>query len=366
MPSNKKSSTNEAVKEKETVEQEVIKFNVKVPPKASDKIISIKPNERVENENKKLEEKLWGEIKTAQINQTPCYGTIVGLKTVGNTQACVTNFEIELNGKTLKQMVLIPMSQMGYILDATEDENDNETAKRMGRLTNARLGSEIEYLIVGFSKKDKIVYGSRKRAIIDKIRTHYVTPDKNGYVMTYSGCVVEARILSVGDKTLRIEAGGVETTLRTTNITKVWQDHSSIEDKYEVGDSIQVTIDEVIYPNLIDGVNYDKVKNSMKDPFYQGIEIKCHATELDNENRKEDYESVNINELYTGNIVQINSGHCLIRLECGNGVNSVAYQCDDSREPAVGDNISFLCLRKKESNLSVSGKITRIIKRGRR
>lgn len=95
----------------------------------------------------------------------------------------------------------------------------------------------------GIDSKARSVVASRKDAMRKKRQIFYIDEDLNGEQRVREGRLVQARIIGVHEKVLRLEIFGVETTILARNLS--WEWIGDVHDHYCVGDHIVVRITKV-------------------------------------------------------------------------------------------------------------------------
>ena len=71
-------------------------------------------------------------------------------------------------------------------------------------------------------------------------RTFYLGKDASGNPYIYPGRLVEARVIAVAEKVLRVEAFGIECAIFARDLS--WQWVSDVRDLYSVGDRVLVRV----------------------------------------------------------------------------------------------------------------------------
>lgn len=93
---------------------------------------------------------------------------------------------------------------------------------RQHKLLSRMLGAEIDFVVKGIDSKTRSVVASRKEAMLKKRKIFYMDTDDAGEYRIYDGRIVQARIIAVSEKAVRIEAFGVETTVMARDLSWDW------------------------------------------------------------------------------------------------------------------------------------------------
>ena len=214
-----------------------------------------------------------------------------------------------------------------------------EAMQQIHRNLSNILGAQIDFIVKGIDSKARSVVASRKDAMRKKRQIFYIDEDLNGEHRVREGRLVQARIIGVHEKVLRLEIFGVETTILARNLS--WEWIGDVHDHYSVGDRIVVRITKV------DVEDIDNIKINV-----------AIRNDLDSVNDK--LKLCKIQGKYLGKVIDIRKGVCFIRLT--NGVNAVAHSCRDRRYPGKKDDVCFIVTSIDEERGNAVGIITRIIK----
>ena len=101
--------------------------------------------------------------------------------------------------------ILIPMDEMMINLMGDGREN-SDTLNRQTRIANNMLGSDIDFIIRDLDEQSRSVVASRKDAMLKKRQMFYLNENEEEKPMLYPGRVVEARVIAVAPKVVRLEA----------------------------------------------------------------------------------------------------------------------------------------------------------------
>lgn len=164
--------------------------------------------------------------------------------------------------------------------------------------------------------------------------------DANGTYKIYDGRIVQARVLAVAEKGIRVEVFGVECSIMTRYLS--WEWIGDARDHYSTGDEILVRIQSV---------NREDIEN---------IHIKADVKSVNDTGKRPDLSLCRVQGKYAGKVIDVYKGMVYVRLS--NGINAVAHSCLDRRMPAKKDDVSFAVTRIDEEKYTAVGIITRIIK----
>lgn len=297
-----------------------------------DPILTVKARDDVETEEG-VADVVWHEIRNAYRTHKILTGTLGGIE---QNDAGKTLIIVEYKGYRvvipLKEMVInLPnnLSGQAYV-DMITTQN-----KRLSKM----LGAEIDFIVRGIDSKTKSIVASRREAMLKKRQTFYMLADENGNYRIYDGRIVQARIIMVSEKAVRIEAFGVECTISARDLS--WDWIGDAQERFFVGDQVLVRILSVNRDNIED------------------ISIKADIKSV-SENRQNNLKLCRIQGKYAGKVTDVHKGVVYIRLT--NGVNAIAHSCYDRRMPGKKDDVSFAVTHLDEDQGVALGIITRIIK----
>ena len=236
--------------------------------------------------------------------------------------------------------ILIPIKEMVYSYpNQLQGQEYKDSMQTLHKNLSNLIGAQIDFVVKGIDSKARSIVASRKEAMRKKRQIFFIDEDLNGEHRVREGRLVEARIIGVHEKVLRLELFGVETTILARNLS--WERIGDVHDHYSVGDRIVVRITKV------DVEDIDNIKISV-------------AIKNDNDSVNDKLKLCKIQGKYLGKVIDIRKGVCFIRLT--NGVNAVAHSCRDRRYPGKKDDVCFIVTRIDEERGNAVGIITRIIK----
>lgn len=235
--------------------------------------------------------------------------------------------------------ILIPMEEMMINLEGDGREN-SDPLNRQTRLANNMLGAELDFMVRELDEKSGSIAASRKEAMLRK-RQQFYFPGADTPPMIVPGRIVEARVIAVAQKAVRLEVFGVECSLKARDMT--WDWISDANERFAIGDVVSVVVKSVF-------------GNSP-----ESLKVEVSAKEAKPNVNKENLLRLRRQGKYVGRVTDIYKGTYFIRLDCL--VNAVAHSCNTASLPGQGDEIGFLVTRINEEREVAEGIITRIIKR---
>ena len=235
--------------------------------------------------------------------------------------------------------VLIPMEEMMINLEGDGRENSN-TLNRQTRLANNMLGAELDFIIREMEEKSRSVVASRKEAMLRK-RQQFYLGQQEGPPMIVPGRVVEARVIAVAQKAVRLEVFGVECSLKARDMSWEWM--ADANEKFAIGDVVSV---------MMMKISGNSIEN---------LKVEVSAKEAKTNVNKENLMRLRRQGKYVGKITDVFKGTYFIQLDCR--VNAVAHSCNTASLPGQGDEVGFLVTRINDEREVAEGIITRIIKR---
>ena len=298
-----------------------------------DGILTINAGDEVQTEEE-LAEIAWHEIHNAFRTRKILTGMFGGIE---QTEAGMTVCVVEYKG----YRIIIPFKEMtvSFPNKLSGDEYENYII-RQHKLLNTMLGAEIDFIVKGIDSKTRSVVASRKDAMLKKRMTFYFDTDRNGSYKIYDGRIVQARVVAVAEKAIRIEAFGVECTILAKDLS--WDWIGDAHERFSVGDQILVRILSV---------NRDNIET---------LSIKADVKSATEVNMRPKLSTCRVQSKYAGRVTDVSRGVIYIRLT--NGINAVAHSCLDRRMPAKKDDVSFAVTHIDEERGVAVGIITRIIK----
>ncbi len=301
-------------------------------PKAAP-ILTLEVDGAVTTEAHELEA-AWHEIHTSYRSRRILTGILGGVE---ETETGKTLAVVDYKGFR----VVIPLKEMLVKLEKNlKGAEYSDMIRRQNKLLSNMLGCEIDFIVKGVDSKTRTVVASRKEAMLKKRQTFYMNTDASGAYRIFEGRTVQARVIAVAEKAIRIEAFGVECSIVARDLS--WDWIGDANDRFSVGDEILVKILEVNRDNIED------------------ITIKADVKSVSENTNRTYLKQCRIQSKYAGKVTDVHKGVVYVRLN--NGANAIAHTCLDRRMPGKKDDVSFAVTHIDEERGVAVGIITRIIK----
>lgn len=324
----KKATTKKADAEKKETEATIRQNQSK-----TDSILTLEVDAEVTTETHEMDA-AWHEIQTSYRTRRILTGMLGGVE------------ETEL-GKTLAIVdykgfrVVIPLKEMMVKLEKNlTGAAYTDMIRRQNKLLSNMLGCEIDFIVKGVDAKTRTVVASRKEAMLKKRQVFYMNKDASGSYRIYDGRTVQARVIAVAEKAVRIEAFGVECSIMARDLS--WDWIGDANERFAVGDEILVRILEVNRDNIED------------------LSIKADVKSVSENTNRTYLKQCRVQSKYAGKVTDVHKGVVYVRLN--NGANAIAHTCLDRRTPGKKDDVSFAVTHIDEERGVAGGIITRIIK----
>lgn len=301
-------------------------------PNELNNILTLDSDSNIETQQSK-EDLIWHEITNAYRTRRILTGILGGIERLegGATIAIIyyKNFR-----------VVIPITEMMIYLIQDESHNYGEISLRQNKIINTMLGCEIDFIVKGLDSKTRSIAGSRKDAMLKKRQIFYFDQDASGSPKIYEDRVVQARVIAVAEKVVRVEIFGVETSIPARDLSFDWLGDAN--ERFHVGEHILVRILSV----------------NAEDP--DNISVKADVKSVEGNTSKANMALCKVQGKYAGTVEDIHKGTVFVRLSIG--VNAIAHSCYDNRQVGKKDTVSFVVTHIDEERNVAVGIITRIIK----
>lgn len=275
----------------------------------------------------------WHEIHNAYRTRRILSGTFGGIEKTDNGKSIAV---VEYKGFR----IVIPLKEMRMELpNHITGYAYTEWLDQQHKILSNMLGAEIDFVVKGIDSKTRSVVASRRDAMLKKRQIFYMDPDANGEYRVREGRVAQARIISVADKSIRVELFGVETQIVAVDLANEWL--GDAHDHFAVGDSVLVRIQKVTREDV------------------EHITVKANVKSV-SEEKESRLKLCKVQGKYAGKVTDVHKGVVYVRLT--NGVNAIAHSCMDRRMPGKKDDVSFAVTFLDEERDIALGIITRIIK----
>lgn len=299
-----------------------------------ERVLTIDAKDEIQTEEDR-EAIIWHDIQNSHRTRRILTGTLDGVeKTESGLTLAVVNYKGIRVAIPIKEMLL-------YTGGKTPSGREYmELMENLQRILNSRLGCEIDFIVKGYDNDTRSVVASRKEAMYRKRQTFYLDTDEMGEHMIYEGRVVQARVVAVAEKVIRVEVFGVETSIVARDLS--WEWIGNARDHFNVGDRILVRVSRINRSDL------------------EHLSIRVDVRSVSATNNRDNLKKCMPQCRYAGRVTDVRNGVVFIRLN--NGVNAIAHSCYDSRYPGKKDDVSFAVTRLDEEQGVALGIITRIIK----
>ena len=298
-------------------------------------VLTVEARGEVETEEVR-EDTIWHEIHNAYRTRRILSGQLGGVeqKDGGKTIAIV-------DYKGFR--IVIPIKEM-LVTQGRFPSGQEYTDLMMqyNKLINNMLGAEIDFIVRGIDSKTRSVVASRREAMLKKRQIFYLDTDNDGMYRVYDGRLVQARVIAVAEKVVRVEIFGIDYPILARDLS--WDWIGDARERFSVGDRILVRILKV-----------------QRDEKPENISVTADIKSVSNNSIRENLKKCRVQGKYAGKVTDVYKGIVYIRLS--NGVNAVAHSCYDARTPGKKDDVSFVVTRIDEERGVAVGIITRIIRR---
>jgi len=295
-------------------------------------VLTIESGGEIETQEDR-EDLAWHEVQNAYRTKKILTGVLGGIEKTETDKTIAVVYYKEFR-------VVIPMSEM--MINPMEDDRHNygEMMLRQTKILGNMLGAEIDFIIKGIDSKARSIVASRKEAMLKKRQIFYMGTDASGMYRIYEDRIVQARVIAVADKVIRVEVFGVECSILARDLTWDWL--GDAHERFSVGDQILIRI------------------LSVKRDSLETISIKADVKSVAGNTSRDNLKKCRVQGKYAGKVTDIHKGTVFVRLSIG--VNAIAHSCYDNRTPGKKDDVSFAVTHIDEERNVAVGIITRIIR----
>lgn len=235
---------------------------------------------------------------------------------------------------------VIPVTEMMINLAQDAAHDYGELALRQNKILNNMLGCQIDFIVKGLDTPTRSIVASRKDAMLKKRQIFYLDKDSSGLPKVREDRIVQARVIAVAEKVVRVEVFGVETPILARDLSFDWM--GDAKERFRVGDNILVRILEV----------------QADSP--EEISVRADVKSVEGNTSIENMKKCKVQGKYAGTVEDIHKGTVFVRLSIG--VNAIAHSCYYARTPGKKDDVSFVVTHIGEDRNVALGIITRIIR----
>ena len=233
--------------ENDNAEKEVPKTAQTTRPPRQRKIHTITKERRVETPNdRRLKEEL--DLSEAMYTKKILMGVINNCEPYGDEGQYAG---IVLYGSGSGTRVVIPIEELLDLPEPVMRDKNGKELYQVSRKVDAlvtkqefinmeikkRVGMEIDYVVTTSVRNGgRTEYGGSRIAAMKMQRRRTYYPDRNGNIGILEGDDAEARVVAVGDRSIMVEIGGVETLIPAEELT--FKHASSFRPKFVAGDIV--------------------------------------------------------------------------------------------------------------------------------
>ena len=301
--------------------------------RSEDSVLTIRSRDDVETAEDR-DDVIWHEIHNAYRTRKIITGKLGGIEQLDNRKTVAI---VDYKGFR----IIIPIKEMMINLGRSPSGQEyTDLMLRQNKILGNMLGADIDFIVRGIDSKTRSVVASRKEAMLRKRQIFYLDTDSAGMYRIYEGRIVQARVIAVAEKVVRVEVFGVETSILARDLA--WDWIGDAHERFSVGDEVLVRILSVR-------------RNSLED-----LGIKADIKSISENTDRDNLQKCRIQGKYAGRVTDVHKGVVYVRLS--NGVNAVAHSCYDYRMPGKKDDVSFAVTRLDMERGVAVGIITRIIR----
>ncbi len=296
-------------------------------------VLTLEARGEVETEESR-EDVIWHEIHNAYRTRRILTGQLGGIEQTDNGKTIAI---VDYKGFR----IVIPLKEM--MINVGRSPSGQEYAElmlRQNKILGNMLGAEIDFIVKGIDSKARSVVASRREAMLKKRQIFYLDTDASGMYRVHEGRIVQARVIAVAEKVLRVEVFGVECSIMARDLA--WDWIGDAHERFSVGDQVLVRV------------------LSVRRDGPEEIAVKADIKSVSQNTSHDNLKKCRIQSKYAGKVTDVHKGVVYIRLS--NGVNAVAHSCYDYRMPGKKDDVSFAVTRLDEERGVAVGIITKIIR----
>lgn len=298
-------------------------------------VLTVEARGEVETEEVR-EDTIWHEIHNAYRTRRILSGQLGGVEqTDGGKTIAIVDYK--------GFRIVIPIKEMLVTQGRFPGGQEyTDLMMQYNKLINNMLGAEIDFIVRGIDSKTRSVVASRREAMLKKRQIFYLDTDNDGMYRVYDGRLVQARVIAVAEKVVRVEIFGIDYPILARDLS--WDWIGDARERFSVGDRVLVRILKV-----------------QRDEKPENISVTADIKSVSNNSIRENLKKCRVQGKYAGKVTDVYKG--IVYIHLSNGVNAVAHSCYDARTPGKKDDVSFVVTRIDEERGVAVGIITRIIRR---
>lgn len=275
-------------------------------------------------------EQAWYELQNAYRSRRILSGILGGIEESGESSIAIVYYK--------DFRVVIPVDEM--MLNLTENEGYGDMKTRQLRILNNMLGCKVDFVILGIDNAAQSVVASRKQAMLMK-RNKFFFGENGLSPMVTEGRIVQARVIAVAEKVVRLEIFGVECSVPARNLS--WEWIGDAREQFHIGDEVLAQVTSI-----------------QCNPETKEVNLEADMKSITKNEVLEKLSRCKVQGRYSGRVTDVHKGAIFIKLDIG--VNALAYNCTDHRIPGKHDDVSFVVTRIDQERGVAVGIITRIIR----
>ncbi|MBQ4564456.1 MAG: S1 RNA-binding domain-containing protein, partial [Lachnospiraceae bacterium] len=196
-------------------------------------ILTVEARDVVETDEDR-ENSIWFELRNAHRARRILTGRMDAMERTPNGDHLVVVYYKDFR-------VVIPYEEMN--INLIDDPDLGDINVRRDKIVGTMLGAEIDFIIKGIDPEERTIVASRKEAMMRKRSMFYEHQKSDGSYHIYEGRVVQARVIAVAEKVIRVEVFGVECPIIARDISWDWM--GDCHDYYHIGDRILVRVTDI-------------------------------------------------------------------------------------------------------------------------
>lgn len=292
-------------------------------------VLTIDANEKMKYAES-IADTVWYELQSTYYSRRVVSATLSGYEETETGGIAVVYYK--------GHRVIIPVLEMG--LNLSNQEGYGEMKGRMARIINSMIGCELDFVIIALDNEERSVVASRRLAMRAKRKKFYF-PNEQGISRIKPNTVVQARVIAVAEKSIRLEIFGAECSVIARDLSWGWL--GDARDRYSVGDRILANVTAV----ELDKKTWE-------------VAVTAEVKSLLKNDLLEKLKECKVQGCYAGRITDIHKDLKFVSLDMG--VNAVARECKDHRLPGKNDRVNFVVTYIDEEKATAFGVITKITK----
>lgn len=225
--------------------------------------------------------------------------------------------------------------------DANAAKTVSERSMILRRYVHQRIGSEIDFVILGINEEAQVAVADRRMAMDIKKASWYMTKMRDGKYAIEQGGKFEARIVAATRSILVVEVHGIEFRLRAKDISYVRI--PNIEKEYPVGTTVDVI--------------FTKLERTRKDGKVT-VTPKVSVKEANPDPRKKWFDDYSVGAMAMAVVTEIDERGVFVRLGGMDGKQDMVCEFPRDNEtpthqpqiPYIGQKVLCKVTKKQETD----------------